>query len=150
MYIAGNKLRASIGSKMLGETQLEAGITWGESQTVGMNVIKGYGHSHITMLQTLAPHYFWNMLSLKYAISQKHLAPGHWNKYMVLEYNVSQRIISYLVSNKKVIILCFQEWIEGDTVTERFKKTPPKWIKAAHTKRVHLGSKIIQEQFVKY
>lgn len=71
-------------------------------------MIKGYGQPY-----NCAPNAGSALLLeyavTKYAISQKHLTPGHWNKYMVLEYNVSQRIISYLVSNKNVIILCFKE-----------------------------------------
>ena len=65
---------------------------------------------------------------------------------MVVECNVSQRIISYLVSNnkKKVIILCFKKWVEDDIVTGRFKKIPPQWIKASNLsifrQQNHLGA----------
>lgn len=64
-------------------------------QVVSMNKLRAAG-SHITVLQ---PTLLLEYTVTKYAISQKHLTPGHWNKYMVLECNVSQNIISYLVSN---------------------------------------------------
>lgn len=103
-----------------------------------MNKLRAAG-SHITVLQ---PTLLLEYTVTKYAISQKASHSGHWNKYMVLECNVSQRIISYLVSNhnKKVIILCFKEWVEDDTVTVVFLKNSTPMDKKLH-KWMFLDSK---------
>lgn len=56
--------------------------------------------SHVIAFQVLSLLLLLECAITKHAISQKHFTPGYWNKYMVLEHNGSERIISYLVSNK--------------------------------------------------
>ena len=92
---------------------------------MSMNKLRAAG-SHITVLQI--PHYFWNILSLSMpflkSISLLGIETNIWFLNVMCLKELSH--ILSATTTKKVIILCFKEWVEDDTVTGRLKKFHPK------------------------
>lgn len=100
------------------------GITWREFQIVSRNMIKGYGLPYYCSKWRL-PHYFWNTLSLSMLFLKSISLLGIETNIRFLNIMCLKEWFHILSATKKVIILHFKEWLEDDTVTERFLKLHP-------------------------